>query len=88
MDMAKRTKSATNEEKSKGLYGQFSMRMAHTEKKKLNDDLNALYLKFNPGRDKSDPQGRRAVKKGDILKRAIRIGLNEIQKQRKWDWED
>ena len=86
--MAKRKKQTIGKDETHGMYGQFSMRMAQSEKTKLNEELEALYLKFNPGRDKDDPQGRRAVKKGDILKRAISIGLNEVQKLKKWNWDE
>ena len=54
----------------------------------LQDELGALYEKFNKGRDPKDPQGIRAVKINDIALKAIKLGMQEIKKMKSWDFEE
>lgn len=81
--MKQRAKKPTGAPK----YDQFGIRMSSEEKERLSADLDTLYDKFNQERNQG-AERIKAVKRGDILKEAIRIGMAELRKRKHWDWED
>ncbi|OQW53815.1 MAG: hypothetical protein A4S09_06250 [Proteobacteria bacterium SG_bin7] len=54
----------------------------------LQSELEALYDRFNKGRDPHEPKGIRAVKINDIALKAIRIGLRELKTMKSWKWDE
>ena len=70
-----------------GTYSQYAFRSSRHEIEAIQEQMNALYTKFNKGRDPKAPQGRRAVKVGDIALEALKIGIATLQKRNKWDFE-
>lgn len=70
-----------------GSYSQYAFRASRTEIEAIQVEIEALYKKFNKGRDSKDPQGRKAVKFGDIALEALTIGIAALQKRQKWDFK-
>ena len=82
--MGKKTKADASKY---GTYAQYAFRASRSEIEAIQADVNALYEKFNKGRNPKDPQGRKAVKFGDIALEALKIGIMALNKRNKWDFD-
>jgi len=69
-------------------YGQYGFRATGKEIKLIQDEIDALYLKFNKGRDPQDPKDRKAVKVSDIALKALRMGLAALKGRSKWEFDE
>lgn len=69
-------------------YHQYAFRAKRAEVDAIQEEVEALYEKFNAGRDPKNPEGRRAVKAGDIALEALKIGLAALKKRSKWDFRE
>jgi hypothetical protein len=70
-----------------GSYSQYAFRASRAEIEGLQKEIDALYDKFNKGRDSKDPQGRRAENSGEIALAALKIGIVALQKRQKWEFK-
>lgn len=82
----KKSKNETDPSKYKNFQFAFRVKDRGTLDS-IQGELNELYDKFNKGRDPDDPKGVRAVKLNDIALRALKIGLQEIKKMKKWSFD-
>lgn len=81
-------KSKSEHDPRKYSNNQFAFRVKDKDVlEALQGELNALYDRFNKGRNPKDPQGIRAVKINDIALKALHIGMAELKKQKSWEWE-
>lgn len=71
-----------------GKYRQLAFRVSEAQQERFQTELEALYEKFNKGRDSKNPKGRKAVKVRDIALKALDIGISALQKQTKWNFSE
>lgn len=80
------TRKPSKTDRSKYSYSQYAFRATEEQIEDIKVELEALYDKFNKGRDPKNPQGRKAVKLNDIALEALRIGISTLHKRSKWEF--